>query len=119
MRVARSWTVWRSRGTCAERNFFIHNILVRIHNPLIRIHLTRWTGLAPWEFELSFPGSLASTLLVLTSCEEDAAARCVGYRIEGFVLACSVEDVSVEGGEVVPCVEVTRHLRGRGLRVEG
>ena len=103
MRVARSWTVWRSRGTCLQRTFFIDNLLVRIQNPLIQIHLVRWTGLAPWEFELSFPGSLASTLLVLTSCEEDAAARCEGYRIEGVGLACSVEDVSVEGGEVVHC----------------
>ena len=25
-----------------------------------------WTGLAPWEFEWSFPGSLTSTFLALT-----------------------------------------------------
>ena len=25
--------------------------------------MIRWTGLAPWEFEFSFPGSLTSTFL--------------------------------------------------------
>ena len=25
--------------------------------------MIRWTGLAPWEFEFPFPGSLASTFL--------------------------------------------------------
>ena len=25
--------------------------------------MTRWTGLAPWQFELSIPGSLVSTFL--------------------------------------------------------
>ena len=25
----------------------------------------RWTGLAPWEFEFPFPGSLISTFLVM------------------------------------------------------
>ena len=27
--------------------------------------MIRWTGLAPWEFEYPFPGSLASTFLGL------------------------------------------------------
>ena len=26
--------------------------------------MIRWTGLAPWEFEFPFPGSLTSTFLV-------------------------------------------------------
>jgi len=30
-----------------EREFFIHNLLVRIHFIIVMI---RWTGLAPWEF---------------------------------------------------------------------
>ena len=30
------------------------------------IVLIRWTGLAPWEFEIPFPGSLSSTFLVGT-----------------------------------------------------
>jgi len=34
------------------------HLLVRIHYIIVMI---RWTGLAPWEFEFRFPGSLAST----------------------------------------------------------
>jgi hypothetical protein len=40
-----------------EREFFIDNLLVRIHRCFW------WTGLAPWEFEFPFPGSLISTFL--------------------------------------------------------
>jgi len=43
-----------------ERDFFIDNLLVRIHYIIVMI---RWTGLAPWEFQLPFPGSLTSTFL--------------------------------------------------------
>jgi len=43
-----------------EREFFIDNLLVRIHCIIVMI---RWTGLAPWEFEFPFPGSLTSTFL--------------------------------------------------------
>ena len=42
-----------------EREFVIDNLLVRIH---LIIAMIRWTGLAPWEFEFPFPGSLTSTL---------------------------------------------------------
>ena len=45
----------------AEREFFIDNLLVRIHFIIVMIW---WTGLAPWEFEFLFPGSLISTFLV-------------------------------------------------------
>jgi len=45
----------------SEREFFIDNLLVRIHFIIVMI---RWTGLAPWDFGLSFPGSLISTFLV-------------------------------------------------------
>jgi len=38
----------------------IDNLLVRIHFIIVMI---RWTGLAPWEFEFPFPGSLTSTFL--------------------------------------------------------
>ena len=37
--------------TFREREFFIHNLLVRI--PFI-IVMIRWTGLASWEFEFPF-----------------------------------------------------------------
>ena len=38
----------------------VDNLLVRIHFIMVMI---RWTGLAPWGFEFSFPGSLTSTFL--------------------------------------------------------
>ena len=38
-----------------EREIFIDKLLVRIHFIIVMI---RWTGLAPWEFEFTFPGSL-------------------------------------------------------------
>ena len=37
------------------RQFFIDNLLARIH---FIIEIIWWTGLAPWEFEFPFPGSL-------------------------------------------------------------
>jgi len=44
-----------------EKEFVIDNLLVRNHFIIVMI---RWTGLAPWEFEFPFPGSLTSTFLV-------------------------------------------------------
>jgi len=44
----------------SEREFFIDNLLVRVH---LIIEMIRWTGLAPWEFEFPFSGSLISTFL--------------------------------------------------------
>ena len=38
-----------------EREFFIENLLVRTRFIVVMI---RWTGLAPWEVEFPFPGSL-------------------------------------------------------------
>ena len=46
-----------------EREFFIDNLLVRIHLIMSQMCFW-WTGLAPWEFEFPFPGSLISTFLV-------------------------------------------------------
>ena len=43
-----------------EIKFFIDNLLVR--NVFIIVMMS-WTGLAPWEFEFPFPGSLTSTFL--------------------------------------------------------
>ena len=45
----------------SERESFIDNLLVRIHFIIVMI---RWTGLAPWQFEFLFPGSLTSTFRV-------------------------------------------------------
>ena len=41
-----------------DKKFVIDNLLVRIH---FIIEMIWWTGLAPWEFEFPFPGSLIST----------------------------------------------------------
>ena len=49
---------------CSEREFIIDKILARIHFIVVMI---RWTGLAPWAFEFSVPGSLTSTFLVVCS----------------------------------------------------
>ena len=38
-------------------HFFIDNVMVRIH---FIIEMIWWTGLAPWQFEFPFPGSLIS-----------------------------------------------------------
>ena len=47
----------RGRG---EREFFIDNLLVRNHFITVII---RWTGLALWEVEFPFPGSLTYSFL--------------------------------------------------------
>jgi len=52
----------RRPSSASEREFFIDNLLVRIHFIIVMI---RWTGLAPWELEFPFPGSLTSTFLAL------------------------------------------------------
>ena len=76
----------------AEREFFIDNLLVRIH---FIIEMIWWTGLAPWEFEFPFPGSLTSSFLparkgvssgktsssaLLTDCEHPKYSWCHGPR---------------------------------------
>ena len=48
----------RERG---QREVLIDNALVPIH---FIIEMTCWSGLAPWEFEFPFSGSLTSTFLV-------------------------------------------------------
>ena len=42
--------------------YFIDNLLVRVHFIIVMI---RWTGLATWESELHFPGSLTTAFLNL------------------------------------------------------
>ena len=43
-----------------EKEFFTDDLLVQIH---FIIEIVWWIGLAPWEFEFPFPGSLVSTFL--------------------------------------------------------
>ena len=61
------------------------------------IVMIRWTGLAPWEFEFHFPGSLTSTFLgwghLVDIGDRDGAARGGHQRLE--MLACECETVCV------------------------
>ena len=50
----------KHRNQFREREFFVGNLLVRVH---VIIVMVRGAGLAPWEFEFSFPGRLTSTFL--------------------------------------------------------
>ena len=58
-----------------DREFFIDNLLVRLH---FIIEMMWWTGLASWEFEFPFPGSLIFTFL-LPFLEEDIKAEQVPH----------------------------------------
>ena len=71
------------RKLIPERKFFIDNLLDRIHVIIVMI---RWTGLAPWEFEFSFPGSLTSTSLVLTRNLGAGGARLGAAAVQDRVL---------------------------------
>ena len=51
-----------SWSSTIERDFFFDNLLVRMRFIMAMIW---WTGLAPWEFESPFPGSLSSSFLHL------------------------------------------------------
>jgi hypothetical protein len=55
-----------------EIDFFIDNLMVRGH---LIIVIIRWTGLAPSESELPFPGSLTSSFLVQERRRRDAFRR--------------------------------------------
>jgi len=49
-----------------KSEFFIENLLVRMH---FIIEMIWWTGLAPWEFEFPFSGSIISTCLVRSTSQ--------------------------------------------------
>ena len=77
---------------CIEREFFADNLLVRIHFVVVMI---RWTGLAPWEFEFPFPGSLTCTFLVrihtiFPPFDQLSNARCTlgGGAVDRRVVEC-------------------------------
>jgi len=71
-----------------EREFFIENLLVRIHFMIVMIG---WTGLAPWEFEFPFPGSLKSERRVWRTAVERG-----GNNVNGFK-DCRTENGSSQG----------------------
>ena len=52
------WVVWTRHDE--QKPVLVGEELVRIHFIIVMIW---WTGLAPWEFESLFPGSLTSTFL--------------------------------------------------------
>jgi len=60
IRVIQTKSAGDKKGVDTEKEFVIFNLLVRIHFIIVMI---RWTGLAPWEFEFPFPGSLTSNFL--------------------------------------------------------
>ena len=90
-----------------EREFFIDNLLVRIHFIIVMI---RWTGLAPWEFEFPFPGSLTSTFLdthykvnTKTSHASSRVRVCgLGLRVQGLGFQEEAQDASVVAAKIRP-----------------
>ena len=66
--TVRFWDVLSGLMVNSIPNF--NTILVRIHCIIVMI---RWTGLAPWEFEFPFPGSLTSNFLVPEEVPSTAA----------------------------------------------
>ena len=71
-----------------ERVFSTNNLLVRIH---LIIAMIRWTGIAPWEFEFPFPGSLTSTFLGAPSTCISAVKKIWHIEdIQGQILALAV-----------------------------
>ena len=80
-----------SKCLCSpEREFFIDNLLVRIHFIIVMI---RWSGLAPWEFEFPFPGSLTSTFLVCSPLCDSGCGFSPGQGVR-FSSAMRTEQIS-------------------------
>ena len=66
-------------GRSIEKDFLSANLLVRFI-----IVMIWWTGLASWEFELFFPGSLTSTFLGRSVLTPPPPAQCLpGYSGRG------------------------------------
>ena len=103
-----TYTAWgtavasRNMAPGLEFGFFIDNLLIRNH---FIIEMIWWTGLAPWEFECPFPGSIIHTFL-----------SWFGVWVSG--LGAEVSGCGVQGSESrISGVRSIAH--GRGLRVEG
>ena len=91
-----------------EREFCIDNLLVRIHFIIVMI---RWTGLAPWEFEFPFPGSLTSTFLGMSNISVGASERL--YWARPICVYNLDSDVACER------LQVAVRILTLGLKVEG
>ena len=82
------------------RQFFLdpNKVLVRFH---FIIEMIRWTGLAPWEFEFPFPGSLTSTFLEACQLKHRPSTewgQIVSINILtriGFFITCDIQYTSV------------------------
>ena len=62
-------------GRSTESEFFIDNLQVRIHFIIVMI---RRTGLAPWEFEFPFPGSLTRARIFIEIMTNQASGDLFG-----------------------------------------
>ena len=74
------------------REFFIDNLLVRIHLIIVMI---RWTGLASWEFEFPFAGSLTSTFLVHLTFNLAELSSSASVGLTDYVQAAMLENIAV------------------------
>jgi len=83
-----------------ERAIFIDNLLVRLHFIIVMI---RWTGLAPWEFEYPFPGSLISTFLSAAHKREP-----ISQPIHAALVACGTREACDWSGFVKPNKKIHR-----------
>jgi len=96
-------TLNRSR----DREFFIDNLLVRIHFITVMIW---WTGLAPWEFKFSFPGSCIPPFLgrchttAWKQCRRGHDTRRVGVDIchHSFETRCDSVDSGRDSADNLP-----------------
>jgi len=85
-----------------ERELLIDNLLVRIHFIIVMI---RWTGLAPWEFEFPFPGSLTSTFLGSIKYRGMAP---ISWILQGNIAGRRSWWGPLHGPEGVKCLEMAR-----------
>ena len=109
----------------AERKFFSDNLLVRIH---FIIEMIWWTGLAPWEFEFTFSGSLTTcrmTFLIGRTPDKDDLMPLGGLVLDCRILAHTarpaVSDSVVAGASgrrVVHCAVPHCHLPTRQSSVQ-
>ena len=93
-------------GTTPEREFFIGNLQVQIH---FIIEMIWWTGLAPWELEFPFPGSLTSTFL------DCADRRCHHLRTPKLYTR-QLQSFTLDNALHLPSYQVQLNFRGGCLR---
>ena len=80
-----------------EREFFIDNLLVRIHFITVMI---RWTSLAPWVFEFTFPGR--STFLGLNTTPQSRTKSPFFNRLNLNHTPPDSGELQYEKGDLIP-----------------